>query len=157
MKPKVYIETSVISYLTARSSRDILVAANQQVTQEWWHDRREKFDLYVSQLVDQEISSGDSEAVVKRQQALTNCSFLDITAESVELAGRLIEQNAIPKHAAEDALHIAVAAVSGMDYLLTWNFKHIANATMRANVELVCRLNGFEPPVICSPMELMEV
>ena len=157
MKPKVYIETSVISYLTARSSRDILVAANQQVTQEWWHDRREKFDLYVSQLVDQEISSGDSEAVVKRQQALTNCSFLDITAESVELAGRLIEQNAIPKQAAEDALHIAVAAVSGMDYLLTWNFKHIANATMRANVELVCRLNGFEPPVICSPMELMEV
>ena len=157
MKPKVYIETSVISYLTARSSRDILVAANQQVTQEWWHDRREKFDLYVSQLVDQEISSGDSEAVVKRQQALTNCSFLDITAESVELAGRFIEQNAIPKQAAEDALHIAVAAVSGMDYLLTWNFKHIANATMRANVELVCRLNGFEPPVICSPMELMEV
>ena len=157
MKPKVYIETSVISYLTARSSRDILVAANQQVTQEWWHDRREKFNLYVSQLVDQEISSGDSEAVVKRQQALTNCSFLDITAESVELAGRLIEQNAIPKQAAEDALHIAVATVSGMDYLLTWNFKHIANATMRANVELVCRLNGFEPPVICSPMELMEV
>lgn len=157
MKPKVYIETSVISYLTARPSRDILVAANQQVTHEWWQDRREKFDLYVSQLVEQEASAGDSEAVSKRQQALTNCGFLNITPEAVALASRFIEQNAIPKQAAEDALHVAVAAVNGMDYLLTWNFKHIANAAMRANVELVCRLNGYEPPVICSPMELMEV
>lgn len=154
---KVYIETSVISYLAARPSRDILVAANQQVTQEWWQDRREKFDLYVSQLVEQEVSSGDVDAVSKRQQALTVCSFLDITPEAVELANKLIEQNAIPRQAAEDALHIAVATVSGMDYLLTWNFKHIANAAMRVNVELVCRLNGYEPPVICSPMELMEV
>ena len=93
----------------------------------------------------------------KRQQALKNCGFLDITPEAVELAGRFIEQKAIPKQAVEDALHVAVATVSGMDYLLTWNFKHIANAAMRANVELVCRLNGYEPPVICSPMELMEV
>lgn len=157
MKSKVYIETSVISYLAARSSRDILVAANQQVTQEWWQIRREQFDLFVSQLVEQEISSGDKDAVSKRQQALTDCSFLDITPEAIQLAESLIDQNAIPKQAAEDALHIAVATVNGMDYLLTWNFKHIANAAMRANVELVCRLNGYEPPVICSPMELMEV
>jgi len=157
MKSKVYVETSVISYLTARPSRDILIAANQQVTQEWWQERRPSFDVYISQLVEQEISSGDAEAVAKRQQALTDCFLLDITPEAVKLAERLIEQNAIPKQAAEDALHIAVATVSGMDYLLTWNFKHIANAAMRANVELVCRLNGYEPPVICSPMELMEV
>jgi predicted nucleic acid-binding protein len=154
---KVYIETSVISYLTARPSRDILVAANQQVTQEWWETRREKFDLYVSQLVEQEIRSGDADAVSKRQQTLERCTFLDTTPEAVELANKLIEQQAIPKQAAEDALHIAVATVSGMDYLLTWNFKHIANAVLRADVELVCRLNGYEPPVICSPMELMEV
>jgi predicted nucleic acid-binding protein len=157
MKSRVYIETSVISYLTARPSRDILVAANQQVTQEWWQDRREKFELYVSQLVEQEISSGDVEAISKRQQMLEGCDFLDITPEAVELAERLIKENAIPKQAAEDALHIAVATVSGMDYLLTWNFKHIANAARRASVELVCRLNNYEPPVICSPMELMEV
>ena len=157
MNPKVYLETSVISYLTARPSRDILVAANQQVTQDWWQDRREKFDLYVCQLVDQEISSGDGEAVAKRQQTLAECSFLDIPVEAVQLAEKLIEQRAIPKQSPEDALHIAVATVSGMDYLLTWNFKHIANATRRASVELVCRLNGYEPPVICSPMELMEV
>ena len=82
---------------------------------------------------------------------------MDITHETVKLAEKLIEQNAIPRQAAEDALHIAVATVSGMDYLLTWNFKHIANAARRASVELVCRLNNYEPPVICSPMELMEV
>jgi PIN domain len=156
VKPKVYVETSVISYLAARISRDILVAANQQVTQEWWQDRRPKFDIYISQLVAQEIKSGDVEAVAKRQQALTDCSYLDITPEAVNLAEKLIEQNAIPRQAAEDALHIAVATVSGMDYLLTWNFKHIANAAIRGDVELVCRLNGYEPPVICSPMELME-
>ncbi len=157
MKPKVYVETSVVSYLTARPSRDILIAANQQVTQEWWQDRRPDFDICVSQLVAQEISTGDAEAVAKRQQTLADCDFLDITPEAVILAERLIEQNVIPRQAVEDALHIAVAAVSGMDYLITWNFKHIANAAMRANVELVCRLTGYEPPVICSPMELMEV
>ena len=157
MKPRVYLETSVISYLTARPSRDILVAANQQVSQEWWQDRREKFELYVSQLVAQEISSGDAEAISKRQQMLEQCKFLDITPEAVELAEKLVKQNAIPRQAAEDALHIAVATLSGMDYLLTWNFKHIANAARRASVELVCRLNNYEPPVICSPMELMEV
>jgi predicted nucleic acid-binding protein len=157
MKPKVYIETSVISYLTARSSRDILIAANQQVTQEWWRARRPDFDIYVSQLVAQEISSGDAEAIAKRKQALAGCNFLDITAEAAGLAERLIQDGALPRQAVEDALHIAVAAVNGMDYLVTWNFKHIANAAMRVNVELVCRLAGYEPPVICSPMELMEV
>jgi len=156
MKSKVYIETSVISYLVARPSRDLLIAANQQVTQEWWQNRRPKFDVYVSQLVAQEINSGDAEAVSKRQQAVTDCTYLDVTSEAVNLAEKLIEQNAIPRQAAEDGLHIAVATVSGMDYLLTWNFRHIANAALRANVELVCRLNGYEPPVICSPMELME-
>jgi predicted nucleic acid-binding protein len=156
VKPKVYIETSVISYLTARPSRDILIAANQQVTQEWWQNRRSKFDLYISQLVAQEINSGNAEAIAKRQEAVADFNYLDITPEAVHLAEKLIEQNAIPKQAAEDALHIAVATISGMDYLVTWNFKHIANAALRANVELVCRLNSYEPPVICSLMELME-
>lgn len=157
VKPKVYLETSVISYLTARASRDILIAANHQVTQEWWQERRPSFDIYVSELVAQEASAGDSEAAAKRQQALVDCTFLDIVPDVIQLAERLIEQNAIPKQAVEDALHIAIATVNGMDYLVTWNFKHIANAAMRANVELVCRLNGYEPPVICTPMELMEV
>jgi predicted nucleic acid-binding protein len=155
MKPKIYVETSVVSYLTARFSRDIIVAANQQATQEWWHIRRPDFELYISQLVIQEASSGDAEAVAKRE-VLENIALLDISEEAIELAEKLVTQNAIPEQAAEDALHIALAAVNGMDYLVTWNFKHIANAAMRANVELVCRLSGYEPPIICTPLELME-
>ena len=107
-------------------------------------------------MVEQEARYGDADAVAKRLLTLNDCAYLHITSEAMKLAERLIEKKAIPRQAAEDALHIAVAAVNGVDYLLTWNFKHIANATMRANVELICRLNGYEPPVICSPMELME-
>jgi predicted nucleic acid-binding protein len=157
MKPKVYIETSVISYLTARPSRDIIVAANQQATQEWWQARKPDFDIYISQLVIQEANAGDAEAASNRQEILKDLAMLDISREAVALAERLIKEKAIPEQAAEDALHIALAAVNGMDYLITWNFKHIANAAMRANVELVCRLNDYEPPIICSPLELMEV
>jgi len=157
MKPRIYIETSVISYLTARASRDIIVAANQQATQEWWHVRRPDFEIYVSQLVIQEVSSGDTEAVSKRLEVLENIALLDISEEAIGLAENLIQEKAIPAQAAEDALHIALAAVNGMDYLVTWNFKHIANAAMRANVELVCRLRDYEPPIICTPLELMEV
>jgi len=137
MKPKVYVETSVISYLTARSSRDIIVAANQQATQEWWHSRKPDFDIYISQLVIQDAISGDMEAISKRQEVLENLALLDISGEAVALAENLVKQKAIPEQAAEDALHIALAVVNGMDYLVTWNFKHIANAAMRANVELV--------------------
>jgi len=151
-----YIETSVVSYLTARFSRDIIVAANQQATQEWWQTRKPDFDIYISQLVIQEASLGDAEAVAKRREVLENIALLDISNEAIELAEKLVAQKAIPEQAAEDALHIALAAVNGMDYLITWNFKHIANATMRANVELVCRLAGYEPPIICTPLELME-
>lgn len=157
VKPKVYLESSVIGYLTARPSRDLLVAANQQATREWWEERREHFELFISPLVEQEVSAGDAQAAVRRLAALEECLVLDITPQAVELAEDFLKRGVIPRQAAEDALHIAVAAVNGMDYLLTWNFKHIANAVLRVNVELVCRLNGYEPPVICSPLELMEV
>ena len=156
VKSKVYIETSVISYYAAHPSRDLIIAANQQATQEWWRTRKNDFEIYVSQLVVQEASAGDREASTYRLEALENIPLLDILDEAVRLAENFIEQKAIPEKAAEDGLHIAIAAVHGMEYLLTWNFKHIANATLRANVELVCRLNGFEPPIICTPMELME-
>ena len=148
---------SVISYFAARPSRDLIIAANQQATQEWWRTRKKDFEIYVSQLVIQEAGAGDVEAATGRLEALENIPLLDIVDDGIQLAEKLVEQKAIPEQASEDALHIALAAVHGMEYLLTWNFKHIANATMRANVELVCRLNGFEPPIICTPLELMEV
>ena len=157
MKSKVYIETSVISYFVARPSRDIIIAANQQATQEWWRSRKKDFEIYVSQFLIQEAGAGDEEAATSRLEALENFPLLDILDEATRLAEKLIEQKAIPEKASEDALHIALAAVHGIEYLLTWNFKHIANATMRANVELVCRMNGYEPPIICTPLELMEV
>jgi predicted nucleic acid-binding protein len=135
----------------------LIVAANQQSTQEWWEQRLAKVDVHISQLVVQEASSGDAEAVTKRLETIAGFPLLEIAPEAVHLAEQLIAEKAIPRQAVEDALHIAVATVNGMDYLMTWNFKHIANATMRANVEAVCRMNGYEPPVICTPLELMEV
>lgn len=157
VKPKIYVETSVVSYITALPNRDLIVAANQQVSQEWWRERRERFSLYASQLVMREISAGNEDAIARRLELMTEFEFLEITDEATYLADEFIRQNAIPKKAAEDALHIAIAAVHGMDFLVTWNFKHIANAVLRANIESICRLQGFEPPVICSPQELMEI
>ena len=157
MKPKVYIETSVISYLTAWPSRDLIIAANQQLTQEWWKSKRQEFELYVSQLVIQEAERGDKEAAQERLQVLTDVPLLELSNDALALAEKLISTQALPQRAVEDALHIAVATVNGIDYLLTWNFKHIANATMRGRIEQVCRKTGYEPPVICSPQELMGV
>jgi predicted nucleic acid-binding protein len=157
MKPRIYIETSVISYLTSKPSRDLIIAANQQATQEWWGKNLAKVEVYISQMVVQEVSIGDDDAVSRRLQAIDGFPLLDITPQAVQLAEQLIAEKAIPRQAAEDALHIALATVNGMDYLLTWNFKHIANAVLRSKVEAVCRNHGFEPPIICAPFELMEI
>ncbi len=155
MKPKVHVETSVISYLTAWPSRDLIIAANQQLTQEWWKLKRQEFELYVSQMVIQEAERGDEEAAQERLQVLIDVPLLALSDDAMILAEKLISTQTLPQRAVEDALHIAVATVSGIDYLLTWNFKHIANATMRGRIEQVCREAGYEPPVICSPQELM--
>jgi hypothetical protein len=155
MKPKIYVETSVISYLTSRPNRDLVIAGNQQVTQEWWHKRRAQYDLYVSQLVVQEASFGDATAAAARLQVLDGIPLLQLTEEGKQLAERLVRKGAIPKKVVEDALHIAIATSNGMEYLLTWNFKHIANAVMRAKIESVCRDEGYEPPIICTPQELL--
>jgi hypothetical protein len=155
VKPKVYLETSVISYLTARLSRDLIVAAYQQITQEWWQNRSDTFDLFISQLVVDECSQGHVEAVQKRLQAVQSLPLLDLTDEGGDLASELIRSNILPQQAESDALHIAIATTNGMDYLLTWNFKHIANAVIKQRVERICRQAGYEPPVICTPEELL--
>ena len=155
MNPQVYLETSVISYLTSRPSRDLIVAANQQITQEWWQVHRQDFDFFISQLVVQEASAGDEHAAERRLQAIANIPLLTLNEQMVAFAERLVEEGPMPQKAVEDALHIAVATLNGMDYLLTWNFKHIANATMRYKIERICRLAGYEPPIICTPQELL--
>lgn len=156
MNPKVYLETSVISYLVSRPSRDLIIVANQQTTQEWWLTRRQYFDLFISQLVTQEVSAGDPILAQQRQQLLQGIPLLELREDALNLATALVSKGPLPSKAAEDALHLAVATVNGMDYLLTWNFKHLANATMRFQIERACRLNGYEPPIICAPLELME-
>jgi hypothetical protein len=153
-RPSVYVETSVIGYATSRPSRDLVVAARQQITREWFAHRAARCDLFVSQLVVTEASGGDDLAARERTAFLEGIPQLKITDAVGELAEHLVESGAVPRTAAEDALHIAVAAAHGVEYLLTWNCKHIANAAMRQAIERSCREAGYEPPIICTPEEL---
>ena len=155
-KPIAYLETTFVSYLTARRSRDLVVAAHQEVTREWWDDRREAFHLVASQLVVAEAAAGDPDAARRRLDLLDEIELLEITQEAKELARTLVATGVVPAKATEDALHIAVAAQSGASYLLTWNCKHIAHAAIRNRIEDVCRRAGLEPPVLCTPLELLE-
>ena len=152
----IYLETSFVSYLTSRASRDLVVAANQQITQEWWQVRRDGFELYVSQLVIQEAGAGDPVAAQQRLEALLEIPLLELNEETLTFAEKLVQDGLLPPNAVEDALYIAVATLNGMDYLLTWNFKHLANATVRYRIEQACRQLGYEPPIICTPQELLE-
>ncbi|HEX8276921.1 MAG TPA: type II toxin-antitoxin system VapC family toxin [Longimicrobiaceae bacterium] len=155
MPARVYVETSIVSYLTARPSRDLIVAGHQQVTHEWWRSQRSRFHLFASQLVIREASGGDPEAARARLRALDDLPLLEILPAAVTLSQALLTQGALPRKATADALHIAVAAAHGIEYLLTWNCKHIANAEMRPLIERTCRVHGVEPPVLCTPEELM--
>ncbi|MGD2084608.1 MAG: type II toxin-antitoxin system VapC family toxin [Candidatus Aminicenantes bacterium] len=155
MKPKLYVETSFISYLTARPSRDLIVAAQQQVTREWWKNRRAKFDMYISQLVIQEAKDGDEEAAAKRLKTLENIPLLDLRVEASDLAEKFVRSKALLQNAFDDALHISIAAIYGLDYLLTWNCKHIANAEIQKKISRVSFEEGYELPIICTPYELM--
>jgi hypothetical protein len=155
MKPKVYLETTIPSYLTARPSRDLLRAACQEATREWWDNCRTDFDLFVSQLVFQEAGDGDPEAAQRRISIIAEISQLDVTTEVAILGDRLVAELILPTKAKTDALHISIAAVNGMDYLLTWNCTHIANAELRHGIERICTEMGYEPPIICTPLELL--
>lgn len=153
MKPRVYLETSVISYLTGRPNRDLVTAAHQQITREWW-DHRDRFELFVSQAVLTEISRGEPEVADRRMDAIRGVVVLPVTNSASQLAERFLEEHAMPAKAAIDAIHVAVAVVNGMDYLLIWNCAHIANAVRRLQIERTTRSAGYQSPVICTPEEL---
>jgi hypothetical protein len=157
MAPRVYIETTFVSYLTARPSRDLVVAAHQQLTREWWDHSRVDYELCISQAVLREAGSGDSQAAQERIAILDAMTLLEISAEAVSLGAALVQAGALPVKAETDALHIAIAAVHGVPYLLTWNCRHMANATMRPQIEAVCAAHGHKAPIICNPEELKEV
>ena len=143
------------SYLTAWPSRDLIRAGHQQITKEWWQSRRTNFDIYISQFVLDEAGAGDKAAAQERLLAIKGFPILDLTDEGKNLAAELIDSLVLPKKAATDAIHIALAAVHEIHFLLTWNCTHIANAEMSTAIENVCRQHGFSSPVICTPEELM--
>lgn len=155
-KPTVYIETTVISYLAARPSRDLVVAGQQQLTQEWWEGAPQRFALVASQLVLDEAQAGDPAAASRRSSYLESIELLDATDDALALVEEFLRTGAVPASAPDDAVHIAIAVANGVQYLVTWNCRHIANAAMRSRIERVCRSMGFEPTIICTPHELME-
>ena len=156
MRPRVYVESTIISYLTARPSREVVLKARQQITQDWWASQRSSFQLFASPLVRQEVARGDPEAAERRVSALAGVPLLELTSEAKAVAKLLIGPGMVPHMYSEDALHIAIAVVHGMEYLLTWNFTHIANATARNKYEPVLRSTGYEVPIICTPEELLQ-
>ena len=155
MRAKVYIETSVVSYRTARPSRDLIIAARQKITSDRWPRIRQEFDCYVSALVVQEAQGGDVEAAAARVGVITGLPVLQISEDAERLAEFLVIDGPIHRDKIEDALHIALAACNGIDYLLTWNFAHIHNAQMEVAIRQIVEQHGYQCPVICSPDELI--
>jgi len=153
--PKVHVETTIVSYLAARPSRDLVTAAHQKITQDSWDERRTAFDAYTSALVLNEAGAGDTQIARRRLEYLGELPVLEPGEGAESLAQAFLEHGAIPRSEPEDALHVALAAVHGMEFLLTWNCAHIANAELRLKLVETCALEGVELPHICTPEELM--
>ena len=153
----VYIETSIVSYLTARPSDNLLAAAWQKVTVDWWETQQSRFDLYISALVLEESGRGDSQASERRIKTLAGIPLLEVTDEVRTLSKTFIAGGALPPRAVDDSLHIALSVVHGIDYLLTWNCRHIDNAETKPLIRKICIANGYICPEICNPQELMGV
>ncbi len=151
----VYIETSIPSYLTARPSRDVRATAWQLITTEWWEQEKTKYQLFTSELVLAEAAAGDPDAAQRRLASLADIPELGISDEAKHLAARLVADGGIPAHAEADALHVAIASVHAIDYLLTWNCRHIDNAATKPIVRSTCAVVGYPCPEICTPLELL--
>ena len=155
MPPTVYVETTILSYLTARPTANVLAAARQEITRTWWATRRDAFTLFVSELVLEEAAAGDPDAAERRLAIAGALPLVNVTERALALAPELQAFARLPARAGADALHIALAAVHGIDYLLTWNLRHIANAELRPHLDHACRARGYRPPILCTPDELM--
>jgi predicted nucleic acid-binding protein len=155
MSESVYIETSIVGYLTARPSNNLILMANLEITREWWDTRREQFTLYISQVVLDEVERGDAEMAARRLKILRDLPLLEVNETVQSLAAQFLAKSNLPPKASDDALHIAAATVYGLDYLLTWNCKHIANAQIQKKLAQISIEAGYELPTICTPYELM--
>ena len=157
MKPRLYIETTIPSYLVARRSRDLRLAADQETTEEWWENKRHDYELFVSEVVLHEASLGDAAFAARREVFLAGLPRLAFTYESDALMKHLLATDIIPAKAAPDAAHIALSAAHRVDFLLTWNCKHIHNLKLERRIEAACRMFGLVCPIICTPAELLEI
>lgn len=155
MSETVYIETSILGHLTARPTDNLILAANIKITQDWWNDFRGSFVLYASEVVEDEAARGDQEIAARRLNLLQSLMLLELTEEALELAQAFLNQSNLPSKASNDALHIALATVYGLDYLLTWNCKHMANAKIQRKLSQISSKLGYVLPIICTPYELI--
>ena len=156
IRPRVYLETTVISYLVGRPSNNPTLASWQQITQQFWENYTDRFVFVISPIVLTEASQGNPEAAQRRLEALSHLTVLEILPEADSLTQKLIDTGAVPQNLIPDAQHIAIATVSGVEYLASWNHKHIVNANKREHINQICREAGFEPITICTPAELIE-
>jgi predicted nucleic acid-binding protein len=155
MSETVYIETSMVGYLTVRPSNNLILMANLEVTRKWWETRRSQFTLYISQVVLDEAAQGDSEMASKRLEILQSLPVLELNEAVQDLGAQFLTRSNLPPKASDDAIHIAAATVHGLDYLLTWNCRHIANAQIQRKLAEICLDFGYKLPIICTPYELM--
>ena len=156
MKPRVYVETSVVSCLTGRESCDVMILGNQAATREWWQMQRERYELVTSSLVIKEAGISGREYACDSLAPLASLAVVEPTDESEALGRALTKLRALPSRAVQDAAHIALAVTNGMDYLATWSFRHIANPANALRINQVCRDAGYRPTIICTPAQLME-
>jgi hypothetical protein len=152
----VYLETTFVSYLVALPARDLVIAAHQQITRDWWQQRRSQFHLVISQIVLGEISAGDESEVRKRLELVKPLDVLAASPDAEALTAAIVDAGVLPLKAVRDAAHIAVATVHGVQYMLTWNCRHLANAQISRRVARICSAHGFVMPMICTPEELLE-
>jgi hypothetical protein len=151
----IYIETSIFGHLTARPTENLIVAANIKITQDWWNEHRSSFTLYASEIVENEAAKGDTTIAAQRLNLLQSLMLLELTEEAFELSQAFLSQSNLPPKASNDSLHIALATVYSLDYLLTWNCKHMANAQIQRKLAQISSDLGYVLPVICTPYELI--
>ncbi len=155
-RKKVYVETTVVSDATALPTNDLALVGRQVATREWWKTAAQRFELFVSPTVRREAANGDPEAARRRTEALHNITDIPLCPEVLALAQKLVDAKVVPKEFRDDAMHIAFAAVAKIDYLVSWNFRHITNAQMIPKIKKVCSDNGYVCAEICTPQMLQE-
>lgn len=156
IKPKVYIESTVVSYLVARPSSNPILAARQRANQQLWEDYADRFEFVISRIVRAEIQRGDVNASQQRLEVVLPLTVLEISPEVNILTQKLLDAGAVPRNSEPDAQHIAIATVHSVEYLVSWNHKHIVNEHKREHINEVCQETGFQPTIICTPIQLME-